>query len=158
MSHHPQQQQVSQPPPAHPTTNPHRHHLPQLLVARILTLVLQNGIALVQHQPRPHSVAALNALRAALLQHTPFFDPAHDAAELGPRTRRSAISFADLVVLLARLMRVLMKQGGLTEGEARERAEVRRECLDLPFFDREGLGSARPFGDEDGFRDEGCVV
>lgn len=163
-----QQQQDLQPPPANaPATTttpsptppaPRRRHLPQVLVAKILTLVLQNGVAMAQHQPRPRSVAALNALRTELLLHSPFFDPEHHAAELEPRTRRSAISFTDLVVLLARLMRVLMKQGELTAGEGRERLEVRRECLDLPFFDRGLVGSETPFADDEGFTDEACVV
>ena len=137
-----------------------RRRTPQVLVAKMLTMILQNGTALALQRPRLHSVAALNALRTELLLHTPFFDPLHQPAELGPRTRRPPVSFMDIAVLMARLMRVLMKQqqGALTEAERRERVEVRNECLDQPFFDRALVGSARPFGDEEGFMDEGCVV
>lgn len=156
------------PPTAPPATAPatttsSRRQLPQLLTAKILTLILQNGLALATHQPRPHTVHTLNALRADLILHSPFFDPTHQPSELRPRTRRSQISFTDLVVLMARLMRVLVRApgpGGSTEAEERERVEVRRECFDLPFFDRGMEGSERPFGEGmgEGEVDEGCVV
>lgn len=162
-----QQQQISATSistPATPSNGPssttitRRRHLPQVLVAKLLTMILQNGTAIATQQPRPNSLAPLNALRAELLLHCPFFDPEHKPGELSPRTRRSQISFAEVVVLMARLIRVLMKQGGLSEAETRERVEVRNACLDQPFFDRELVGSARPFAREDGFVDEGCVM
>lgn len=133
-----------------------RLHLPQVLAAKILTMILENGIAIATHQLRPHDTLALNALRRDLLLHCEFFNAAHQPEELGPRTRRSQVSFADIVVLTARLMRVLMKNGALTEAEERERVAVRNECFDQPFFDRGLVGSARPFVDdgEEGFVDE----
>ena len=64
----------------------------------------------------------------------------------------------DLVVLLARLMRVLMRRPtALGEAELAERIEVRNACLDQPFFQRWVESSTRPFSDE-GDEDEGCKV
>lgn len=64
----------------------------------------------------------------------------------------------DLVVLLAKLMRVLMRNDdSLSEGELAERIAVRNACLDQPFFQRWTGSSARPFSDEV-VEDEGCEV
>lgn len=67
--------------------------------------------------------------------------------------------FTEVVVLLARLVRVLIRGGtavALDENELRERIEVRNACLDQTFFQRGAVG--RPFGDGEGevFVDEGC--
>lgn len=149
-------------PPNSVTTQPPRRQLPQILVAKILTMILQNATALVTHQPRSHNIAQLNILRSELVLYSPFFDPTHKPEELRLRTRRAQISFTDIVVLMARLMKVLISRGMEEEGDEqrRERMEVRNECLDLPFFQRSEVESARPFGDGDqeGFEDEGCVI
>lgn len=78
----------------------------------------------------------------------------------------------DLQVLLARLVRVLMRverqarqarQGGVrvpeTEEEMVERIVVRNACLDEPFFQR-AWGGQPPFGDDpsDDADDEGNVL
>ena len=128
-----------------------------LVVARILTMVLENGTALAMHRTRPHSIAALNELRAQLLQD-PFFDMDYQPDELAPRTRPGRILFMNIVVMMAKLLRVLMRQAPLTEEELAERISVRNECLDQPFFDRSRASSARPFVDDDDFEDEGCVA
>ena len=130
-----------------------------LLVARILTMVLDNGTALATRRPRPHSVGSLNILRSQLLED-PFFDNLHRPEELRPRLRTSRILFMNIVVLMARLLRVLMRQGPLTDTERAERIDVRNECMNQPFFHRRLINSARPFVDEDfeDFEDEGCVV
>ena len=44
--------------------------------------------------------------------------------------------FADMVVLMAKVIRVLMFRMPLTEQQMRERIAVRREALSEPFFDR----------------------
>ena len=95
-------------------------------------------------------------LRSQLLED-PFFDDLHRPEELRPRLRSSRILFMDIVVLLARLLRVLMRQGPLTDIERDERINVRNGCMNQPFFQRRLINSARPFVDED-FEDEGCVV
>ncbi len=76
----------------------------------------------------------------------------------------------DLVVLLGKLVRVLMRegpraQGGsrgvrseLRAGEMEERVEVRNACLDQPFFQRWVAGSGRPFGGAEEEVDEGVEV
>lgn len=135
---------------------PIQRHPSSLLVARILTMVLENGASLAMRRARPHCVAALNALRAQLLQD-PFFDDLHQPEELGLRLRTSRILFMDLVVLLAKLLRVLMRIPPLTEDEMAERVKVRNDCLNQPFFNRTLAYSARPFVDDD-FDDEGCFV
>ncbi|KAK3709715.1 hypothetical protein LTR37_010742 [Vermiconidia calcicola] len=117
-------------------------------------MVLENGTALAQRRPGRHTVAALNELRTPLLQD-PFFDEDYKTEELAHRTRPSKIMFMDLVVLLAKLMRVLMRRNPLTEDDLAERIVVRNECLDQPFFDRLRVNNARPFVDEE-FEDEGC--
>lgn len=70
----------------------------------------------------------------------------------------------DLVVLVARLMRVLMRREPLTtEEERREMVEVRNACLDERFFDRSqdgGWGREGPFaghGEGEG-EDEACFT
>ncbi|KAK3109972.1 hypothetical protein LTR53_016215 [Teratosphaeriaceae sp. CCFEE 6253] len=160
------------PPPPTPPTNPATH----LLLAHLLQLLLRNGIAGALRLPRPCTLATCHALRARLLRD-PFFDPAHRAHELapppGPRLRRSKILFADLVVLMARVLRVLMLPQpppqpqqhdedvagveGLTEAQGRERVAVRQEALGQPFFDRGVRGPGNPFA-EPGVEDEGCWV
>ena len=137
------------------TSNPQQPS--PLLVARVLTMVLENGIALAMRRTRPHSIAALNGIRTQLLQDS-FFDEAYRTDELAPRTRPSRILFMDLVVLMAKLQRVLMRQAPLTEDEMAERINVRNECLIQPFFDRRRANSARPFVDDDDFEDEGVFV
>ncbi|KAK5132747.1 hypothetical protein LTR08_008713 [Meristemomyces frigidus] len=128
-----------------------------LLVAGILQMVLRNGIARAIHKPTPCSVVSLNDLRTQLLQD-PFFDPHHAADELAAPVLPSRILLADLVVLLATLMRVLMRPGGpLTEGEQAERSAVRNEVLNQPFFDRGRPASRNPFA-EIPFEDEGCFA
>ena len=132
---------------------------PQLLVVQILTMVLENGTALVLQRPRPHSIHHLNALRAPLILLSPFFDPLHRTHELRARTRPARISFPDLIVLLARLVRVLAKLGREDAPDERmERVWVRNTCLDLPFFDPRNLRSARPFEHSSDFMDEGCFL
>lgn len=76
----------------------------------------------------------------------------------------------DVIVLMARLVRVLMKMqrqgmnGGMGAGEDdEERVSVRNACLDEPFFQR-AWGGRPPFGgapgtaDGEEVDDEGCVV
>ena len=128
-----------------------------ILTARILTMVLQNGLATAMHIPRPHSVAALNRVRSQLLQD-PFFDEDYRPDELAYRTRPGSISFMSIVVMMARLMRVLNRHTPLTEDELAERINVRNDCLNQPFFDRARVDSARPFVDDEDFEDEGCVI
>jgi hypothetical protein len=131
-------------------------------------MILQNAFAHALRQPKPHSVPNLNALRTALLRDE-FFNGDHQTTELRPRNRGGRILFTDLVVLLARLLKVLILRGPNGEGrtsypaeELRERIEVRNLCLDQPFFDRERRDGGGPFGgdsDEEGeVGDEGCVV
>lgn len=127
-----------------------------LLVAKILQIVLENSIAAASGRQRPHSVQALNALRTQLLQDD-FFDPNHDPAELRFRRSASTILFKDLAVLLARLMRVLMRSGPLHDEGVHERIAVRNEALDQPFFDRNTAGDAHPFTRQEP-EDEGCSV
>ena len=127
-----------------------------LLVAKILAMCLQNGVALALRQPRPFAIVLVNVLRSRLLRD-PFFDEEHRPEELTVRTRPSRILFMDITVLLARLMRVLMRQNPLDEEATRERIAVRNECLDQPFFQRERVNSLRPFTDDD-FEDEAAVV
>lgn len=140
------------------TVASHHRQLPHIIVAKMLTMVLQNGMALAAHETRPNTLLALTTLRRDLLLHCPFFDPEHKPDELRPRIRPSQISFTGLVVLMARLLRVMMKQGALTEEEVAERVEVRNECLDQRFFNRALVVSARPFVGDDGFVDEACVL
>lgn len=130
---------------------------PYLLVASILQMVLRNGIAAAINRPKPCSVASLNILRTQLLQEEPFFDPNHKLEELTPRTRPSRILFVDIVVLLTRLMRVLMRQGVLSDEQKAERVAVRNAVLDQPFFDRERPASQNPFAEEP-FEDEACFA
>ena len=89
--------------------------------------------------------------RAALLQD-PFFDPQHKPYELVERTERDEMHFSDMVVLLGRLMKVLMREEtgeALTSEELVERIRVRNECLDQPFFDRRcSMNDGRVFGRE----------
>lgn len=127
-----------------------------LLVARILQMVLENSIAATSRRQRPHSVQALNALRAQLLEDD-FFDPSHDSAELRFRRSASTILFTDLTVLLARIMRVLMRRGPLHEEEVHERVTVRNEALDQPFLDRNTAGDGHPFTRQEP-EDEGCSL
>lgn len=119
-------------------------------------MVLENSIAAAGRRQRPHSVQALNALRAQLLQDD-FFDPNHDPVELRLRRSANTILFVDLAVLLARIMRVLMRRGPLHEDEIHERIAVRNEALDQPFFDRSTAGSVHPFTRQEP-EDEGCSV
>ena len=136
------------------TANPHR---PQVLVAKILAMLLDNSTAIAEHRLRPHTLSQLNRLRAQLLEYS-FFSADHQPHELRPRLRTSRISFADTILLMARLFRVILTRGPLSEEDTKERIEVRNACLDQPFFKRSLVGSARPFVDDDGFHDEGCDV
>lgn len=120
-------------------------------------MVLENGVALALRQPRPHSIPSLNTLRSQLLQD-PFFDELHLPEELTGSLRSRGILFMDVVVLMARLLRVLMRRPPLTEEERAERISVRNECMNQPFFNRQLIHSNRPFVDEDGDQDEGCYV
>jgi hypothetical protein len=129
-----------------------------LLVARIMSMLMQNGIAMAMSQTRPHSVFALNTLRSQLLQD-PFFDELHNPEELSGRLRSSSILFVDVVVLMARLLRVLIRQAPMKDEEENERVNVRNECMEQPFFDRRLINSNRPFSDEDfDDEDEACFV
>ena len=128
-----------------------------LLVARILSMLMQNGTAIAMRQSRPYSVFALNTLRSQLLQDS-LFDELHRPEELSGRIRSRSILFMDVVVLMARLLRVLTRRAPLTEEEQNERVIVRNECMDQPFFDRRLMNSNRPFVDEDFDEDEGCFV
>lgn len=105
-------------------------------------------------------------LRKNLLEDA-FFDPDQQAEELAVPTRPSAIEFSDLLVLLARLYRVLVrdierKRLGLelNENERLEKMHVRNECLNQPFFDRERVVdlSTRLFSDGAEIEDEGCFA
>ena len=125
-------------------------------VAKILTLVLENGIAHATRQTKPHSIETLNMLRNQLLRD-PFFDPDHRTAELAYRTHPESVSFMDMVVLLARLTRVLLRREPLGEEQLSERIAVRNECLDLPFFNRQRANPERLFGEGD-IEHEGCFV
>ena len=132
-------------------------HTSRFLAAKILHMCLENGIALGERRTRPHSVFALNALRSQLLQDA-FFDPTHRPEELEFRLRMNGALFMDVIVLMARFLRVLARQAPLTEDEMAERIKVRTECLSQPFFDRRLVNSTRPFADEEFDDDEGCFV
>ena len=132
-------------------------HTSRFLTAKILHMCLENGIALGERRPRPHSVSALNTLRYQLLRD-PFFDLTHRPEEFEFRLRMNGILFMDVILLMARLLRVLARQAPLTENEMAERIQVRTECLSQPFFDRRLVNSTRPFADEDSDGDEGCFV
>ena len=119
-------------------------------------MVVRNGIARAMNKPTPCSVVSLNDWRTQLLQDT-FFDRDSDPDELTAMIRPSRIMLADVVVLLATLMRVLMRRGPLSEDEQTERTAVRNEVLNQPFFDRERAPSRNPFA-EDPFDDEGCFT
>lgn len=170
------------------STPPAASHLrppsPQILTAKILTMMLENGTALGQKRPRPYVLAQLNTLRTQLLLNSPFFDPAYRPEELQPRTLRAKIPYVEMVVLMARLIRVMVKggrregnlgKGILAEGEGegmaarelkmaednedeRERVTVRNLCLGQAFFQKGEAGSARPFSSREEFNDEGCDV
>lgn len=127
-----------------------------LIVAKILQMVLENSIAAISRRQRPHSVQALNVLRTQLLRDD-FFDPNHNPTELRVRRSASTILFMDLAVLLARMMRVLMRRGPLHEDDVTERVAVRNEALDQPFFDRSTAGDGHPFTRQEP-EDEGCFM
>ena len=99
-------------------------------------MVVRNGIARAISKPVPCSVSSLNHLRTQLLQDA-FFDRDLEPEELTAPVRPSRILLGDVVVLLATLMRVLMRQGPPTDDEHVERTAVRNEVLNQPFFDRE---------------------
>lgn len=122
-------------------------------------MILENGTAIGMRRPRPHTVDALNFLRSQLLQD-PFFDEEHKPEELGMRmrTRPARPLFMDVVVLMARLMRVLMQRAPLSEDELAERIKVRNDCLDQAFFDRTREQPRRPFVYDSEDDDEGCCV
>lgn len=124
-------------------------------------MIIENAISHYRRQPQPrrHSLGSLNALRAHLLQD-PFFDPQYRTEELAVRARPATIIFSDMVVLMAKLMRVLMRERStdpLNEEELAERIDVRNACLDQPFFDRARINSDRPFGPSP-VDDEACCV
>jgi len=131
-------------------------HPSHVLVANILQMILRNGIAGSLNRPRPCTIEMCNSMRAQLLQDI-FFDPEHLPHELGTRMRPSKVLYSDLVVLMARLMRVFMQQEPLTEAQKAERVEVRRLALEQPFFDREKAESRNPFSDPP-VDDEACYV
>ena len=137
------------------TDNPRR--ISRYLAAKVLQMCLDNGIALGERRPRPHSVSALNTVRSQLLQD-PFFDPTHQPEELEFRLRMNGILFFEVIVLMSRLLRVLARQAPLTAEETTERIKIRTECLSQPFFDRRLVNSTRPFADEEFDGDEGCFV
>lgn len=150
--------------PLSPTTlPPHPTEPPSLTTARLLQLLLTNGLSTATHLPRPYTLAHLTTLRTQLLR-APFFDPLHRPSELRPRIRPQRILFMDLVVLVARLLRVMMRREPLgTAAEREERVEVRNGCFDEPFFDRSvegGWGPEGPFGGagEGVGEDEGCFI
>lgn len=118
-------------------------------------MVLDNAIAAANSHQRPHAMPHLNILRKLLLKDA-FFDPSHKPEELRLRMRPSRILFMDLVVLLSRVLRVLMRREPLTEEAKRERIAVRNEALDQPFFDRMLLTNTPFARDEE--EDEGCSV
>lgn len=146
-------------------TEPRPHHLSlpssPANVLQIIVMTTENFISRCRHQPtRPHSLAALNAVRTQLLQD-PCFDPCHRTDELSRRAKTSDnIKFTDMLVLFSRLMRVLMRDQSahrLGEEELIERINVRNACFNETFFDRGRINPARPFNhDED--VDEGCFV
>lgn len=120
-----------------------------VLLAKILDMVVQNGIAVALRQERQFSVHRLNELRARLLQDA-FFDPQHRPEELRPfRTNPRGILWKDLVVLLSRMMRVAMRREPLSKESQEERVVVRNEALDHPFFDRSKPPSLHPFAVEE---------
>ena len=119
-------------------------------------MVVRNGIARAINKPVPCSVNSLNNLRTQLLQDS-FFNRLVAPEELTAQTRPSRILLGDVVVLLATVMRVLMREEPLTEDEQAERVAVRNEALNQPFFDRERPASRNPFA-EDPFDDEGCFM
>lgn len=126
-----------------------------VLLAKILSMVLENGVAIAMRQERPHSVFALNRLRTQLLQDS-FFDENHCPEELNDRLRTSGILFMDVVVLMARLLRVLMRQAPLTDEQRDERITIRNDCMNQPFFDRNLINTNRPFAHQEIGEDEGC--
>jgi hypothetical protein len=120
-------------------------------------MVVRNGIAGALRRPRPCTVQALNVIRTILLQD-PFFDRRVRREELGMRTRPVRITVPDLVMLLARLMRVHMMQEPLTKEDFEEWVAVRKETLGQPFFDRERPNTEiNPFSEEP-WEDEGCYA
>ncbi|TKA65256.1 hypothetical protein B0A55_11386 [Friedmanniomyces simplex] len=141
-------------------------------LANLLQLLLRNALATSLALPRPCTINHCNHLRAHLLAD-PFFDPTHLPHEIpSPLIRPSKILFSDLVVLMARVLRVLMRQqqqqgnvyvlgAALTEEEEEEeraeRGRVRWEALCQPFFERGREGGGNPFSDG-GVVDEGCVL
>lgn len=131
----------------------------EILLTHILHMTLCNTIARATSLPRPFNVSLLIHRREQLLRHEPFFDRTHLPEELLPRVRPSRIPYTDMVVLLAKLIRVLTRQmaGPLTEAERAERVAVRNEAMVQPFFDRERPAGRNPFLD-DLVEDEGCFV
>ncbi|KAK5677085.1 hypothetical protein LTS10_010274 [Elasticomyces elasticus] len=89
-------------------------------MAGILQMVIRNGIAGSMNRPRPCTIEQCNNLRTQLLQDN-FFDREHQPEELEPRMRPGKVLFSDLVVLMAQVMRVLMRPGPLTTEEEAER-------------------------------------
>ncbi|KAK5739170.1 hypothetical protein LTR17_005471 [Elasticomyces elasticus] len=129
-------------------SSPPRRHPTHVYMAGILQMVIRNGIAGSMNRPRPCTIEQCNNLRTQLLQDD-FFDREHQPEELEPRMRPGKVLFSDLVVLMAQVMRVLMRPGLLTAEEEAERVK--------PFFDKEKPESRNPFSDPS-FEDEGCVA
>ena len=127
-----------------------QRHIPaHVTMSGILQMVLRNGIANAVHTPtRPCTSTDLNKFRTVLLRD-PFFDPRIQAEELSSHLQpnENSMLFADLVVLMARIIRVLMFHAPLTETQMRERVAVRKDALSEPFFDRE---KASVFGTRSG--------
>ncbi|KAK5118818.1 hypothetical protein LTR62_000027 [Meristemomyces frigidus] len=119
-------------------------------LATILQMILRNGISNACHSPRrPSTSDQLNKFRSILLQH-PFFDRTEHPEDLTPHVPTEAeasapppLCFADLVVLMARTLRILMWQAPLTQWQLVELSVVRREALREGFFDR---GRREAFG------------
>jgi len=127
-----------------------------IYVVGIMSMLAHNGLASLMGRPRIHSAQNLGKQRTALLLD-PFFDPRHRPEEIQYRGRAGPILWMDAIVLLARLMRVLMRRDPLTVAEVAERIDVRNEVLSQPFFDRRRRHSLNFWSDEN-LEDEGVVV
>lgn len=111
------------------------------LVGTLLRVVLASGLAVRPSQPPTVHYAEIDAARQELLAIS-FFDPRHKPHEL-TRVRRNPaekVSFSDTVVVLARLLKIIIRENSamqpLTEAEMTERLEVRNMVMSQAFFDR----------------------
>lgn len=131
-----------------------------IYIARISIMVLVNGTSRQSGYRGPFSARQVNALRTQLLPD-PFFDRGHRPEELAPQIRPNPVHYHEIVLLLARLQRVLSRPGPLTREETAERVAARNEALNQPFFDRAQPQTDSPFTgisaehEDEGFFEQG---